>query len=99
MAEPLLLTVLEAAATLRCSRARIFQLLADGTLVRGNRYGRQTVILAESVFEAAEVAADPVKRVRRRKERRGEIDPVAFRAALRASRATPQDPQGGAASP
>lgn len=47
-----LLDVDEAAARLHCSRRRVFQLLADGTLVRGPCYGKRTVITLESV-EAA----------------------------------------------
>jgi hypothetical protein len=63
---PALLTIAETAATLRCSRRRVFQLLSDGTLVRGKRYGRQAVILAESVYAALEATYDPpTKRVRR----------------------------------
>lgn len=54
-----LLTVDEAAETLRCSRSRVFELLANGTLARGARYGRRTVILAESVFAALEADYHP----------------------------------------
>jgi excisionase family DNA binding protein len=66
---PSLLTVAEAAATLRCKRTKVFELLANGTLVRGAKYGRQTVILAESVFAALEKAYDPPA-PRRRQSRR-----------------------------
>jgi excisionase family DNA binding protein len=69
MVDKLVLTVLEAAEVLRCSRTRVFQLLADGTLVRARRYGRQTVIIAESVYQALEVPSPaPLKpkRVRKR---------------------------------
>ncbi|MCY1077406.1 hypothetical protein [Archangium lansingense] len=52
-----LLDVDESAARLRCSRRRVFELLADGTLTRGPKYGRRTVITAESV-EAALVASE-----------------------------------------
>jgi excisionase family DNA binding protein len=52
-----LLDVDEAAARLRCSRRRVFELLAAGTLARGPKYGRRTVITAESV-EAALVASE-----------------------------------------
>ncbi len=55
-----LLTVMEAATTLRCSRRRVFELLADGTLTRGVKFGRETVVVAESVFAALEVAYHPV---------------------------------------
>ncbi|WP_375765672.1 helix-turn-helix domain-containing protein [Archangium gephyra] len=47
-----LLDVDEAATRLRCSRRRVFELLADGTLARGPKYGRRTVITAESVADA-----------------------------------------------
>jgi len=53
-----LLDVDEAATRLRCSRRRVFELLADGTLARGPKYGRRTVITAESVA-AALVASEP----------------------------------------
>jgi excisionase family DNA binding protein len=58
MTHPTLLTVEEAAQALRCSRRRVFELLADGTLARGPKYGRQTVITAGSV-EAALLANEP----------------------------------------
>ena len=51
-----LLTVDEAAKELRCSRRRVFDLLADGTLTRGPRFGKQTVVTAESVAAALEPA-------------------------------------------
>jgi excisionase family DNA binding protein len=65
---PALLTVAEAAETLRCSRTRVFELLASGVLVRGRRFGRRTVILAESVFQALEQEYHPPtpKRIRKR---------------------------------
>ncbi|MCP3137536.1 hypothetical protein [Pyxidicoccus xibeiensis] len=47
-----LLDVEQAASRLRCSRRRVFELLAAGTLVRGPKYGRRTVITAESVNAA-----------------------------------------------
>jgi len=47
-----LLTIEEAGARLRCSRARVFQLLADGVLVRGRKYGKRTVVTAASVASA-----------------------------------------------
>ncbi|WP_426751574.1 hypothetical protein [Myxococcus sp. Y35] len=54
-----LLDVNEAAARLRCSTRRVFELLSDGTLVRGPKFGRKTVITAESV-EAALVPPAPL---------------------------------------
>lgn len=52
-----LLDVDETATRLRCSRRQVFKLLTDGTLARGPKYGRRTVITAESV-EAALVASE-----------------------------------------
>jgi excisionase family DNA binding protein len=63
---PALLTVAEAAETLRCKRTRVFELIADGTLVRGAKYGRKTVVLAESVFAALEKTYDPPAKKRTR---------------------------------
>lgn len=54
-----LLTVKEAAVTLRCSPRRVFELLADGTLTRGVKFGRETVVVAESVFAALEAEYHP----------------------------------------
>jgi excisionase family DNA binding protein len=56
-----LLTADEAASRLRCSRRRVFELLAAGTLARGPKYGRRTVITAESV-EAALAPCEPAPR-------------------------------------
>jgi hypothetical protein len=49
----------ETATMLKCSRRRVFELLADGTLIRAPKYGKATVILAESVFHALEKQYDP----------------------------------------
>lgn len=62
----LLLTIEEAAQALRCSRSRVFELLADGTLARGVRYGRRVVITAESVQAALEAPPPEAPRHRRR---------------------------------
>lgn len=81
-----LLTVEEAAETLRCSRSRVFELLADGTLVRGRQFGRRTVILAESVFAALEADYHPPAKKRRRvstQEFNDAIDAVVDRARSR----------------
>lgn len=56
---PPVLTVKEAAETMKCSPARIWQLIADGTLVRGKQYGRKAVVIAESVFNALEATYHP----------------------------------------
>lgn len=57
-----LLTVTEAAARLRCSRRKVFELIAQGILIRGARYGRSTVVTEESV-EAALTATPAEPRV------------------------------------
>lgn len=58
MGEPLAVPVDEAAARMRCSRRRIFQLLADGKL-RRVRYGRQTLVGVESIDAAMGQTAQP----------------------------------------
>jgi excisionase family DNA binding protein len=75
-----LLTVDEAAAELRCKRRRVFELLADNTLVRGPKYGRQTVITAESV--AAALAAECHTRQLEQKPTAKRRAPKAFKADL-----------------
>lgn len=62
------------AERLGCSRRRVFQLLADGTLERAPRFGRSLRIYAASVDRA--LAPTPVKR---RKARRP--TPAGFSAA------------------
>lgn len=58
---PLVLTIKEVAETMKVGRTRIYELIADGTLVRGKQYGRKTVIIAESVFNALEATYHPPK--------------------------------------
>jgi hypothetical protein len=55
-----LLDVEEAADWLRCSRRRVFQLIADGTLTKGPKYGRRTVVTTESVAAALAPTPTPV---------------------------------------
>lgn len=80
-----LLTIDEVSQTLRCSRRRVFELLATGTLVRGPKYGRQTVVLAESVFAALEAEYHPPpptsepRRVRSPRSFKAELDELAER--------------------
>lgn len=62
------LTVAEAAELLRCGRSRVFELLAEGRLVRAPKFGRHTVITRESV-EALLAPADPPPAKRRRAPR------------------------------
>ena len=90
MTGPRILTVQDAASTLLCSRRRVFELLADGTLERGPKYGKKTTVVAESVFDALEKAYDPVpeKRSRFRKPRTALSN--AFDSFLTEARARPR---------
>lgn len=85
-----LLDVDEAAARLRCSRRRVFELLADGTLARGPKYGRQTVITADSVEAALapseQAPAAPKRRTRPSKSFKAELDAMLERRAARRQR-------------
>lgn len=80
MNPPDVLTVTEAAGLLRCSRAKVFRLIAEGVLQRAASYGRHTLVLAESVTAA--ISATPkapkpaVKRIRPRKTFQAELDAV-----------------------
>lgn len=51
--------------TLGCSRSRVFQLLAAGTLVRAPRFGRSLRIYKDSV----DAALEPVSNGRKRRAR------------------------------
>lgn len=82
-------TVEEAAAKLRCSRRRIFELLADGTLIRGKRYGKRTVIVAESVSAALEVDPIPAPAPRRKSRARPDLAAVMDAVKARARRPIP----------
>lgn len=84
---PRLFTVDEAATALHCSRRRVFELLGNGTLARGMRYGSKTVVTFESVLAAcnAEEPTPSIKRKRVRRSTRREafnasLDDVAARA-------------------
>lgn len=84
---PALLTVAEAAAVLRCSRRRVFELLADETLLRGASYGRKTLILGSSVEAALAAPAPAPIRPRRRPARKELI--TSLEAALAKARSKP----------
>jgi excisionase family DNA binding protein len=89
MTDDQLLTVEEAAALLRCSRSRVYELLNDGTLVRGPKFGRHTVIPLSSVRAAVLIPVEPPPpaKPRRRRSRSNfneEIDAVIARARARA---------------
>jgi hypothetical protein len=59
-------TIERCAEILGCSRRRVFQLLADGTLERAPRYGRGIRVLGASVERAlGPTASKPGRRKRR----------------------------------
>lgn len=60
------ITIERACELLHCRRSRVFELLADGLLVRGPRYGRTTTIVTETVLAALEVGTGVSDRKRRR---------------------------------
>lgn len=60
-------TVEEAAELLHCGRSRVFELLADGRLQRGPKFGRQTVITRESVEALAR--GEETEKPKRRRQR------------------------------
>lgn len=68
MADPVLLTVYEAADVLRCSPKRVRQLVADGTLVRGPKFGKKATVDAGSVYAACQLSYSP-KAPRKRRAR------------------------------
>ena len=84
---PKLLTLPEVEALLHCKRRRIFDLLKDGTLIRGPRFGRHTVIRAESVYAALEANYDPPVPAKRKQYTKTSMN-EAFDAVLAATRAT-----------
>src|SRR3954465_711339 len=67
-------TVSEAARALRCGRTRVFELLAEGRLVRGQKFGRETVVTIASIeaLQAAQTPGAPPRR-RRQPTRRGRL--------------------------
>lgn len=69
----MVVTIEQAGEILGCSRRRVFQLLADGTLERAPRFGRQLRIYRASVDRAL---APPVKRPRHRRAAGWSIDDV-----------------------
>lgn len=71
MTTPPLLTVDEAATLLRCRRTKVFELIAKGVLVKAPRFGKQTTVYAQSVFDLLEKSFDPPAPARRRRARSG----------------------------
>lgn len=83
------LTVLEAAALLHCSRARVFQLLSAGDLERAQSAGRETLVLRDSVEAYLRAPSlEPVAK-RRRARRAHSVPPVATRAGVKAALGRP----------
>lgn len=70
----MVVSVEQAAATLGCSRRRVFQLLAEGILERAPRYGRSLRIYTASVERALRPAAP--KRRKKRQADPYEIPPM-----------------------
>lgn len=84
---PLVLPIDEVCTMLHCGRTRVFELIADGTLVRAPKFGKKTVVLAESVFAALEAEyhpAPPKPRKRARKGMTAEFDALLDRTRGRA---------------
>jgi excisionase family DNA binding protein len=78
-------SVEQVAARLGCGRSKVFELLADGTLERAERYGRSLRILSASVDRAL-LPKEPARRKKRtRRLDPGEI-PVARREEIRLQR-------------
>lgn len=85
MAEQVLMTVAEAAQTLRCSGRQVWRLIAAGQVVLGRKHGRKAVVLAESVYAACEVEAQAAPKPRvRRKQTREEFEAEIFAVTRRA---------------
>jgi hypothetical protein len=83
-----LITVERAAEILLCSRSRIFELIGVGTLTRGPKFGKHTVVMLESVLGAAEgsEAKKPrAPRLSRRQQKNAQFEEE-LRAALERSR-------------
>lgn len=71
-------------AALGCSRSRVYELLADGTLDRGPKFGRRTLITAASVRSAIHsgpVGPAPTKSRRRVRRARGSLSQQIHAAA------------------
>ncbi len=92
-----LLAIDEAAAHLRCSRRRVFELLADGTLTRGPKYGKRTVVTAESVEAALQPTVTepqaPQRRTRSSKSFKAELDAMLERRRSARRGEAPTDSQ------
>lgn len=77
-----LITVERAGELLLCSRSRVFELIGEGRLARGPKFGRHTVVTLESVLALAEAAPGPTRRAPRQ---RTSSSSAQFDAELRAA--------------
>lgn len=66
-------TVEQAAELLGCQRSRVFELLAEGRLLRAKRVGRKAQITRASVEAYASAAPEPAPRARAGERERAEI--------------------------
>lgn len=80
-----ILTVAEAAVALKCSRSRVFKLLADGVLVRAPKYGKLAVVTATSV-EAALYVPEQAPKIPRARKPKAAADIAAVVARARRSK-------------
>lgn len=64
-------TVVRAAELLHCGRTRVYELLAEGRIVRAPKFGRVTVITTESVLAAAVAGVEPAPKVKPPRKSRG----------------------------
>lgn len=69
-------SVLQVAEILGCKRRKVFELLADGTLERAPRYGREIRIYAESVNVALAPQRDAVRKARAHRVATERINPA-----------------------
>lgn len=63
--EPIIFTIAEACAVLKCERTTLFELIRTGALKRAPKFGKSTCVYAESVFDALEVPRVEQRRIGR----------------------------------
>lgn len=84
-----LVTIERACELLHCRRTRLFELIAEGRLARGPRFGKKTTLTRESVLRCIEA---PIKiapkpgRPRRNSTAAAEAARAAFRRGLESGR-------------
>lgn len=89
--DPVLLTVNEAGEIMKCDPRTVFQLIARGILVRAPKFGKQTVVYADSVYAALD-APPPAPRPppeRKKRTSKAEFNAAAWIAKVRARRKSP----------